>query len=59
MKVRDVRREGDRLVLAGVANAMPCTVEIGGRESWRLLGRMLRPAVLAFMLKAIFAKPAE
>jgi hypothetical protein len=58
VEIRETRTEGDRLVMAGVANAMPCTVEIGGGEAWKLLGRMLRPSIIGFMLKSIVVKPA-
>lgn len=59
VEIRETRTEDGRLVMAGVANAMPCTVEIGGREAWKLLGRMLRPSVIGFMLKSAFSKPPE
>lgn len=56
VEVRDSRVEDGRLILSGVANAMPCTVEIGGKELLRLAGRLMRPAVIAFALRALFAK---
>jgi hypothetical protein len=54
--VRDSRVEDDRLILAGVANAMPCTVEIGGKELLRLAGKLMRPAVIGLALRALFSK---
>jgi hypothetical protein len=57
VEIRKSKVEGGVLVLAGVANAMPCTVEIGGKEMWSLAGRMLRPSVIWLMLKALVAKP--
>lgn len=56
VEVRDSRVEDDRLILAGVANAMPCTVEIGGKELLRLAGRLMRPAVIGLALRSLFAK---
>lgn len=56
VEVRDSRVEDGRLVLAGVANAMPCTVEIGGKELVRLAGKLMRPAVVALALRALFSK---
>ena len=44
------------LVMSGVAGAMPCTIEISGKELLSLAGRMMRPAVLSLMLKALFSK---
>ena len=56
VEVRDSRVEDGRLVLSGVANAMPCTVEIGGKELIRLAGKLMRPAVIGLALRALFAK---
>lgn len=57
VEVRDSRVEDGRLILSGVANAMPCTVEIGGKELIRLAGRLMRPAVIGLVLRSLFAKP--
>ena len=56
VEVRDSRVEDGRLVLSGVANAMPCTVEIGGKELIRLAAKLMRPAVIGLFLRSIFAK---
>lgn len=56
VEVRDSRVEDDRLILAGVANAMPCTVEIGGKELVRLAGKLMRPAVVALALRSMLSK---
>ncbi|MBP6554713.1 MAG: hypothetical protein KA233_03445 [Novosphingobium sp.] len=56
VEVRDSRVEDGRLVLSGVANAMPCTVEIGGKELIRLAAKLMRPAVIGLVLRSIFAK---
>ena len=56
VEVRDSRVEDDRLIRAGVANPMPCTVEIGGKELLRLAGRLMRPAVIGLALRSLFAK---
>ena len=56
VEVRDSRVEDGRLVLSGVANAIPCTVEIGGKELIRLAAKLMRPAVIGLVLRSIFAK---
>ena len=56
VEVRDSRVEDGRLVLSGVANAMPCNVEIGGKELIRLAAKLMRPAVIGLVLRSIFAK---
>lgn len=61
VEVRATAVENNRVVLTGVANAMPCTVEIGGPEMVRLFGRMLRPGIIVLFLKSLFGggKPKE
>jgi len=54
VEVRSTKTEDGRLVLTGVANAMPCTVEIAGPEMVRLFGRMLRPGVIALFVRSLF-----
>ncbi len=56
VEVRESRVEDGRLILTGVANAMPCTVEIGGKELMRLAGKLMRPAVVALALRSMFSK---
>ncbi|MBK8630937.1 MAG: hypothetical protein IPN84_12295 [Sphingomonadales bacterium] len=56
VEVRESRVEDGRLILAGVANAMPCTVEIGGKELVRLAGKLMRPAVVALALRSMLSK---
>ena len=53
VEVRDVFLENDRVILKGVANAMPCTVEIGGPEMVRLFKRLLRPAIIWLFLRSL------
>lgn len=53
VEVRETFVENDRVILKGVANAMPCTVEIGGPEIVRLFGRLLRPAIIWLFLKSL------
>lgn len=59
VEIRKSKIENGVLILSGVANAMPCTVEIGGKELWSLTGRMLRPSVIWLMLKALMPKSAS
>lgn len=56
VEVRDSKVEDGKLVLSGVANAMPCTVEMGGEELVKLAGRLMRPSVIGLVLRSIFAK---
>ena len=56
VEVRESRVEDGRLILAGVANAMPCTVEIGGKKLVRLAGKLMRPAVVALALRSMLSK---
>lgn len=56
VEVRESRVEDGRLILTGVANAMPCTVEIGGKELMRLAGKLMRPAVVALALRSMLSK---
>lgn len=56
VEVRESRVEDGRLILAGVANAMPCTVEIGGKELVRMAGKLMRPAVVALALRSMLSK---
>jgi len=55
-EIRDSKIEDDRLILTGVATAMPCTVEIRGAELLMLAGRLMRPSVIWLMLKTRFSK---
>jgi hypothetical protein len=55
VEVRGTAIVDGRLVLSGVANAMPCTVEIGGPEMVRLFTRMLRPGIIVLFLKSAVA----
>ena len=54
VEIRGAKTEDGFLILSGVANAMPCTVELGGKELWSLTGRLLRPSVIGLMLKSLF-----
>ena len=55
VEIRESAVEEDKLVLSGVANAMPCTVEIRGPEMVRLFWRVLRPATIGLFLKSLFS----
>lgn len=56
VEVRKIEARDGMLIMTGVAGAMPCTVEIKGKELWSLAGRMMRPSVLWMLLKALFSK---
>lgn len=60
VEVRESKTEDGRLILSGVANAMPCTVEVGGRELVRLMGKLIRPSVIGLIIKSMFsAEPKD
>ena len=60
VEVRESKPEDGRLILSGVANAMPCTVEVGGRELVRLMGKLIRPSVIGLIIKSMFsAEPKD
>ena len=60
VEVRESKTEDGRLILSGVANAMPCTVEIGGDELVRLMGQFIRPAVMGLIKKSMYSsKPKD
>ena len=56
VEVRKVEARDGRLVLSGVTSAMPCTVEMDGPELLSLAGRMMRPAVIGIVLRALFSR---
>ena len=59
VEVRKVETRDGKLVLSGVATAMPCTVEMDGAELLSLAGRMMRPSVIALMLRALFRRSGK
>jgi hypothetical protein len=59
VEIRDAKTEDGFLILSGAANAMPCTVEMSGKELWSLTGRLFRPAVIGLMIKSLFSAAKE
>lgn len=59
VEIRDSKTADGSLILSGVANVMPCTIEMEGRELWTLAARLLRPSVIWLMLKSIFSRPLK
>lgn len=57
VEIRDVGVTGERIGFSGVANAMPCTVEMTPAEMLSLARAALRPAILKLLLAAMFARP--
>lgn len=51
VEVRERIAGDERLVLSGVANAMPCTVGFGGHEHVRLMGKVIRRAGIGLVVK--------
>lgn len=56
VEIRDSHIADGKIILSGVANVMPCTVEIDGPELLQLARRLMRPAVIALALRALFAR---
>lgn len=59
VEIREAKVEDQTLVLDGVANAMPCTVEISGHEMVRLFRRVLRPGIILLFIKSLFSKEKD
>jgi len=59
VEIRGSRTENGLLILSGVANVMPCTIEMEGRELWSLAARLLRPSIIGLMLKSLFVHPRK
>ena len=58
VELRSIETETEKLVWKGVANAMPCTVEMGGAELRRIAGMTLHPKTL-FKIIGLMLKPAR
>jgi hypothetical protein len=56
VEIRDCKTDGGKLILSGVANAMPCTVEMGGLEMRRMLAMLLHPKRLVAVIALFFSK---
>lgn len=58
VEIRSAQIEDDRLTLNGVANNMPCSVQIGSAELRLLARMMLRRPVLSFALRSLIGRKA-
>ena len=56
VEIRSAQIEDDRLTLGGVANNMPCSVQIAAAEMGALAWLLLRPQVLAFAVRSTFRR---
>jgi len=56
VEIRDARLEDERISFSGVANAMPCTVEMTPHEMLMLSKFALRPAILKRLIGALFRR---
>lgn len=54
VEIRDVGVAGERITFSGVANAMPCTVEMSPSEMLVLARSAMRPAILKMLIVALF-----
>jgi len=59
LELRELKTEDERLILKGVAGAMPCSVELGGAEVRRLAAMILNPKNLIKILRLMFARTKE
>ena len=57
VEIRDAAVEGDRLALGGVANNMPCSVQISASEIKALARLLLRGPVIRFLLRSMLGRP--
>ena len=57
VEVREMEKTDGRLVMKGVANAMPCTVEMSGPEIRQLAGMVFHPKRLFGILGLMLSKP--
>lgn len=56
VEIRSAQVEDDRLILAGVANNMPCSVQISGDDLRAVARMMLRGRVLSFALRSLMKR---
>ena len=56
VEIRDMETEQGRLIMKGVANAMPCTVEMGGPEVRQLAAMVFHPKRLGHVIRLMFSK---
>lgn len=56
VEIRDMNTEDGRLVMKGVANAMPCTVEMGGPEVRQMAAMVFHPKRVFHILPLMFAR---
>lgn len=54
VEIREVGVAGERITFSGVANAMPCTVEMSPAEMLVLARSAMRPAILKMLVAALF-----
>lgn len=56
VEIRESKVEDGKVVLSGVANVMPCTVEMDGPELLQMARHFLRPSVISLLVRAMFAR---
>jgi hypothetical protein len=56
VEIEQAALKDDRLVLTGLAGFLPCETSLGAAEARALLGKVLRPAVLWWVLTGGRAK---
>ena len=56
VEIRESKTEGGKLILSGVANAMPCTVELSGPELRRMAAMLLHPKHILKVAAVFFGK---
>lgn len=59
VEIRDMETQDGRLVMTGVTNAMPCTVEMGGPEVRQLAAMVFHPKRIFRILPLMFARKTK
>ena len=59
VELREINMESNKIVWNGVANAMPCTVEMGPTELRQMASMLLKPNRLFKVLKLMMSKEEE
>lgn len=59
VEIRDSKTEDGKLILSGVANAMPCSVEMNGPEIRRMVRMLFHPKRIFKIVGLLFAKRSE
>jgi hypothetical protein len=59
VELRSIETDAEKLVWKGVANSMPCTVEMGGAELRQIAGMALHPKQLFKIIGLMLERERE